>query len=304
MSSTDQTAGMVLKSARIGNTPTAWKGAFVTIFQILILALVQGITEFLPISSSGHLILVPVLTGWTDQGLLMDVAVHIGTLAAVLLYFWRDTQGLALAALGSIGVSAARRHTEGTHYLKLFWALVIGTIPMVIVGGLMVATDANDYLRNAEVIASTSIIFGLLLYVADKLGGTEKLVEHMAIKPALLIGLAQVLALIPGTSRAGVTMTAARMLGFKRTDAARFSMLLSIPAIIASGTATGLKALEEANTTMMADAALGALLSCLAALLAIHFLMRWLTHASMTIFVVYRVLLGIGLFTLIGLGLI
>lgn len=275
-----------------------------TIVQLILLALVQGITEFLPISSSGHLVLVPALTGWPDQGLLMDVAVHVGTLVAVLLYFWRDTKGLTLAGLGSIGIKPARRLVEGTPYLKIFWALVIGTIPMVIVGGLMVATDANDMLRSAEVIATTSIVFGILLYIADKRGGSHKTTDDITIKPALLIGLAQVLALIPGTSRAGVTMTASRMLGFSRTESARFSMLLSIPAIIASGTATGLKAMEEATAVQLGDAAIGAALSCLAALLAIHFLMRWLKHASMTVFVVYRVLLGLGLFALIGAGVL
>lgn len=275
-----------------------------TFIQILILALVQGITEFLPISSSGHLVLVPVLTGWPDQGLLMDVAVHVGTLAAVLLYFWRDTKGLALAGFGSIGIAPARRAIEGTPHLKLFWALVIGTIPMVIVGGIMVATDANDALRSAEVIATTSIVFGLLLYFADKRGGTDKTTEQMAIKPALMIGLAQVLALIPGSSRAGVTMTAARLLGFSRTESARFSMLLSIPAIIASGAATGLKAMETASANQLGDAAIGAVLSCVAALVAIHFLMRWLQSANMTIFVVYRLLLGAGLFALIAMDYI
>lgn len=275
-----------------------------TLLQIIVLALVQGITEFLPISSSGHLVLVPVLTGWPDQGLFMDVAVHVGTLAAVLLYFWRDTKGLALAALGSVGIAPARRAVEGSMYIKLFWALVIGTIPMVIAGGLMVAFDVSDLLRSAEVIATTSIMFGLLLYVADKRGTTAKTVEQMAVKPALLIGLAQMFALIPGTSRAGVTMTAGRMLGFTRVDAARFSMLLSIPAIIASGAATALKALEETNGASFLDAGFAALLACLAALLAIHFLMRWLKHASMAVFVVYRVALGVGLFALIGFGIL
>ncbi len=275
-----------------------------TIIQIFVLALVQGITEFLPISSSGHLVLVPVLAGWPDQGLLMDVAVHVGTLAAVLLYFWRDTKGLALAGFGSIGIAPARRAVEGTIYLKLFWALVIGTIPMVIVGGIMVVTDANDALRSAEVIATTSIVFGVLLYWADKRGNTAKTIDDMAIKPALLVGCAQVLALIPGSSRAGVTMTAARMLGFSRVESARFSMLLSIPAIIASGAATGIKAIEEANADAFGDALIGAGLSCVAALIAIHFLMQWLTKASMTIFVVYRVLLGLILFALINMGYI
>lgn len=275
-----------------------------TLMQLIILALVQGITEFLPISSSGHLVLVPALTGWADQGLMMDVAMHVGTLGAVLLYFRAEAKGLALAGLGSIGVAPARRAIEGTLYHKLFWALTIGTIPMVIVGGLMVVTGFNDMIRTAEVIAATSIIFGLLLYIADKKGATEKTLERMAIKPALIIGLAQVLALIPGTSRAGVTMTAARYLGFTRPEAARWSMLMSIPAIIASGAATALKAFENATPEMWINAAFGAVLACLAALGAIHFLMRWLEHASMTIFVIYRVVLGVILFALIGAGYI
>lgn len=275
-----------------------------TLTQIIILALVQGITEFLPISSSGHLVLVPVLTGWADQGLFMDVAVHVGTLAAVLLYFWRDTKGLALAGLASVGVPAARRAITDTHYAKLFWSLIAATVPMVIAGGIMVAADLTDYLRNAEVIATTSIVFGILLYIADKRGSTERVSEDMTASSALAIGLAQALALIPGTSRAGVTMTAARMLGFSRTEAARFSMLLSIPAILASGAATTMKALDDMGAASFADAGLAALLACLAALAAIHFLMRWLVHASMTIFVVYRVLLGLGLFGLIGMGVI
>lgn len=273
-----------------------------TFFQIIILAVVQGITEFLPISSSGHLELVPILTGWTDQGLMMDVAMHVGTLAAVLMYFRNDTKGLALAGLGAIGIAPAQRAIEGTLYSKLFWALVIGTIPMVIVGGPMLFLGLKEALDNAEVIASTSIFFGILLYVADKKGVTEKTLERMAIKPALIIGAAQVLALIPGTSRAGVTMTAARYLGFTRQEAARWSMLMSIPAIIASGTATAFKAFKDATPEMWMDAAVGAGLACVAALAAIHFLMRWLERANMTIFVVYRVLLGVMLFGLIFAG--
>ena len=275
-----------------------------TALQLFILALVQGITEFLPISSSGHLILIPALTGWADQGAMMDVAVHVGTLTAVLLYFRQDTKGLTLAGLGSFGIAPARRAIEGTLYMKLFWGLVIGTIPMVIVGGLMVVTGVNDMLRTAEVIAFTSIFFGILLYIADKKGTTEKTMERMAIKPALMIGIAQVFALIPGTSRAGVTMTMARYLGFTRQEAARFSMLLSIPAIIASGAATALDAFEDTSSQQWIDAGIAAGLACLTALAAIHFLMKWLERANMTIFVVYRVLLGIILFGLIGAGYI
>lgn len=271
-----------------------------TALHIFVLAIVQGITEFLPISSSGHLILVPVLTGWPDQGLTMDVSVHVGTLVAVLLYFREDTKGLTLATLGTLGIGPARRAIAGTIYGKLFWALVIATIPVVIVGFALKVSGAADLMRNATVIATTSIFFGVLLYVADKKGATERALDRMAIKPALVIGVAQVLSLIPGTSRAGITMTAARYLGFGRQEAARFSMLLSIPTILGAGVFLGKDVIESGDPIIWADAAIGAGLSCLAALAAIHFLMRWLAHASMTIFVAYRVLLGLGLFALIG----
>ncbi len=275
-----------------------------TALQLFILAIIQGITEFLPISSSGHLVLIPSLMGWSDQGPFIDVSVHVGTLVAVLLYFKKDTTRLVLAFLASIGVQPARRAIENTLYLKLFWGLVIGTIPMVIFGGIMVATGLNDALRTTEVIAFTSIFFGVLLYIADKKGANEKALDRMAIKPALLIGVAQMFALIPGTSRSGVTMTMARYLGFTRTEAARFSMLLSIPAILASGAATTLDALASDTVIPWLDAGIAAALSCLTAIVAIHFLMKWLEKASMAIFVVYRVLLGIILFALLAAGYI
>ncbi len=272
--------------------------------QLFVLALIQGITEFLPISSSGHLILLPALTGWDDQGNSMDVAAHLGTLVAVLIYFKEDTKGLALAGLGSVGISPARKAIDATIYQKLFWYLVIATIPTVIVGLAFKVSGLDDAIRLPHVIAATSIIFGILLYIADKRGDIQKTVDRMAIKPALIIGLAQILALIPGTSRAGITMTAARWLGFARTDAARFSMLLSIPTILAA-TALGVKdIIESDNTLIWESAATVAILSCVAALIAIHLLMKWLERANMTVFVIYRVLLGIGLFGLIAAGLI
>ncbi|WP_286829161.1 MULTISPECIES: undecaprenyl-diphosphate phosphatase [Kordiimonas] len=275
-----------------------------TALHLFVLAIVQGITEFLPISSSGHLILVPALTGWPDQGLAMDGAVHVGTLVAVLLYFREDTKGLFLAALGAVGIAPARRAVADTIYAKLFWALVIATIPAVIFGFAVKISGLADLMRGAAVIATTSIVFGLLLWVADKKGATEKALDRMAVKPALIIGFAQVLSLIPGTSRAGITMTAARYLGFGRQEAARFSMLLSIPTIIGAGVLLGKDVAESGDPVIWIDAAIGAGLSCLAALAAIHFLMKWLERANMTIFVVYRVLLGIGLFALIGTGAI
>jgi len=266
------------------------------LFHLVLLAVLQGITEFLPISSSGHLILVPVLSGWEDQGLLIDVAVHLGTLVAVCLYFWRDTRGLALAALGSIGVAPARRAVEGSIYTVLFWGLVVATLPVVMAGLAVTVLDIMDLMRRADVIASTSIGFGLLLYWADQRFPAVRDLAAMKLKPALMIGFAQVLALIPGTSRSGITMTAGRMLGFSRTEAARFAMLLSIPTILAAGTLGALELAQTGSAGDWRDAAIAAGLACLAALAAIHFLMRWLQHASMTIFVVYRVALGVALF--------
>jgi len=266
------------------------------LFHLLILALIQGVTEFLPISSSGHLVLLPELTGWDDQGLAMDVAVHVGTLAAVLLYFWRDTRGLALAALGSLGIAPARRAVAETLYLRLFWALVLASLPVIMVGLALKAANLHALMRGADVIAAASIVFGLVLFWADRRFPAAKTLTAMKLKPALQIGLAQVLALIPGTSRAGITMTAGRMLGFTRPEAAHFSMLLSIPTILGAGALAGLDLAETGAPGQWLDAGFAAGFAFLAALGAIHFLMRWLARADMTIFVIYRVALGIALF--------
>jgi undecaprenyl-diphosphatase len=266
-----------------------------TLLNLIFVALVQGITEFLPISSSGHLILVPFFTPWPDQGLLIDVAGHIGTLGAVLIYFWRDTIGLFLAMLGSSGIALCRKKVEGTIYTKLFWAMVIATIPVLIAGLILVTFDLTGMLRSPEVIGWTSVIFGLLLYWVDQKNLEKLSLDKMTLKKGLVIGLSQILSLIPGTSRAGITMTAARGLGFTRVDAARFSMLLAIPTIVAAGSLASLKLLDEGGAGLMLDALYASCFSFVAALFAIHFLMKWLTHASMTIFVTYRVILGFGL---------
>ncbi len=278
-----------------------------TLLHILVLALVQGVTEFLPISSSGHLILLPMLFGWPDQGQFIDVAVHMGTLVAVLLYFSTDVKGLSLAAFAILGVKSAQQNITKleTDYRKMFLTLIIGTIPMVIVGGLLVTFSLSDALRHTPVIAATSIIFGVILYVADTRCPHDKGLDKLTLKSALMIGMSQIFALIPGTSRSGVTMTAARALGFSRPEAARFSMLLSIPAILASGTATLLSTFKNTvGPIPYFEAGAAMALSCLFALAAIHFLMRWIARTSMTIFVVYRIGLGILLFALIGNGYI
>lgn len=257
-----------------------------SLFQLFVLALVQGITEFLPISSSGHLALVPEMTSWPDQGLAMDVAVHVGTLGAVMLYFRQDVARVALGGLGFVG----RRADAGDK--RLFGHLVIATIPVVIAGLALKLSGYDEALRSPLVIAAASIGFGIILYAADMLAARTKAIARMTYGHAVTLGLAQVLALIPGASRAGTTMTAARALGYTRPEAARFSMLMSIPTILAAGSLLGLDVLQGGEALGL-DALIGAALSFVSALAAIHFLMKWLEGASMTVFVVYRVLLGV-----------
>jgi len=248
---------------------------------------VQGITEFLPISSSGHLILVAEVSG-QDQGLLMDVAVHVGTLGAVVTYFWRD---LLAMLVGVAGLARGRVSPAA----RLAGTLVIATIPATVVGFL-----ARDFiessLRSPAIIAWTTVIFGILLYVADRVGMTIRRISHVGLAHALLLGLAQVLALVPGTSRSGITMTAARLLGYERAEAARYSMLMSIPIIAGAGLLLGIEAIQAEDAALGGDVVLAVLLSFGAALGAISLLMKWVTQIGFLPFVVYRLLLGAVLF--------
>ena len=257
------------------------------LYHILILAIVQGITEFLPISSSGHLILTSQVLGWTDQGLIIDIAVHVGTLFAVLLYFWRDIW-LMLAGLVLLVTGRSSRGAQLALYI------IVGTIPVILIGYLgkdLIGTA----LRSAEVIAWATLGFGILLWVADKFGMTLRTIEHLSWGGVLFIGLAQVLALIPGTSRSGITITAARLLGMERREAARFSMLLSIPTIIGAGVLSGYDLFKAGDIALGLDALIAAALAFLTAILAIWTLMQWLRRSSFTPFVIYRILLATGL---------
>ncbi|EKV31984.1 Undecaprenyl-diphosphatase [Caenispirillum salinarum AK4] len=258
-----------------------------TLLQILVLALVQGITEFLPISSSGHLVLVPALTGWPDQGLDMDVAVHVGTLLAVILYFHKDV----LAMAGGLGrMARGRRDPMG----RLALQVAVATVPIVVVG-LLLKDHIATYGRLIAVIGWTTLIFGILLWVVDRLCMTVKRAEHMSWVDVLVVGFAQVLALVPGTSRSGITMTAARLMGYEREESARISMLLSIPTILGAGVLAGLDIAERGDWQLTLSALIGAGLAFVSALVAIALMMAWLRRASYTIFAVYRVILGIGL---------
>lgn len=255
------------------------------LLNLLVLAVVQGITEFLPISSSAHLILVPVIFGWPDQGLAIDIAVHVGTLAAVLLYFHRDVLDLVAGLL-----LAVRGRPDDRSRLVLH--LVVATLPIV-VAGLLAKDLVGTTFRSGLLIATTTIVFGIVLWFADRDAERhDRELDQMTLRDAIVIGLAQVLAILPGTSRSGITMTAALFLRFSRTESARFSMLLSIPTIAAAGLLATLDLLESGNATLQADALWAALLAFIAALGAIWGLMKWLRTSSFTPFVIYRLVLG------------
>ena len=259
-----------------------------SLLHIVVLAIVQGITEFLPISSSGHLVVIPKLAGWPDQGLLLDVSVHVGTLTGVVLYFRRDL----VQMLFSLGRLRRGAREPGARILLY---LLLATLPIVVAGGLVEWFGLGGPLRSVEVVGWATLIFGLVLFAADRRGMTLKRLEHMSGGGALIIGLAQVLALVPGTSRAGIAITAARVLGYERREAARFSMLLSIPTIVAAGTLGGIELYQLGDLRLGFDAALAAALSCVASLGALAVLMAWLRHATFTPFIVYRTILGTAL---------
>jgi len=258
--------------------------------QILVLAIVQGLTEFLPISSSGHLILAPHLFGFPDQGLAFDVAVHLGSLSAVLIYFRRDILQIAIAWLSALG--PGRRPTV---HSRLGWAIIIGTLPLV-AGGLVLKPLVEGELRAPWVIALTTVVFGLLLGWVDLRARRTRGLEGLTLTDALIIGASQILALIPGTSRSGITMTAGLWLGLSRQAAARFSFLLSIPAILASSALITKDLLEVNAPVDWPGLGLGVLLSGVAAYTTIHMFLRFIERIGMWPFVIYRLLLGTMIF--------
>jgi undecaprenyl-diphosphatase len=255
-----------------------------TLEQIVVLAIVQGITEFLPISSSGHLILVPNLMHWQDQGQFTDVMVHLGTLLAILIYFWRDVGKLLTGTLALFKgqVTAAGR-------LAIY--IAIATLPAVAFGLVLEKLNMPDLERNVAVVAWNTILYGLLMLIADTVRPQAKTMAEMTLGSALFIGVAQALALIPGTSRSGITITAGRFLSFTRPDCARFSFLLGIPAIGAAGALKLLEAVRSGESITM-DTIECAALTFVAGLAAIAFLMAVLKRVSLLPFVLYRMALG------------
>lgn len=256
-----------------------------TLEQILLLSFIQGVTEFLPISSSGHLVLVPALCGWKDQGLIMTVAAHVGTLGSVLFYFHKDVASLFKGCFSLL----RGKVNENTH---LLFNLIIATVPVVLVGFLF-DKMVGDALRSVTLIAWVGIIFGVILYGADKYGHLVETVADTNLKRAFVFGVAQCVALVNGISRSGACLTAGRFMNYKRTDAARFAFLMSIPTIIAAGTLKGYQLLKSGDLSMINDAAMMMGFSFIFGFCAITFMMRWLQKSTLTPFVIYRVFLGL-----------
>ncbi len=256
------------------------------LFQIILLALIQGLTEFLPISSSAHLALAPVIMGVEDQGLAFDISVHLGSLLAVILYFRKELSRVTADTAGHYLL----RH-EQTQYSKLGMAIIIATLPIILFGGLKTLLDIE--FRSPILIAWMSILFGLLLWWADTKPRRYREMDEIRFRDALIIGLFQVLAILPGTSRSGITMTAALMLGFTRTAASHFSFLLAVPTILMSAAVVVLdiiKADETLDTTAML---IGAVFSFVFAWLAIHWFLKLVERTGMLPYIIYRVLLGV-----------
>jgi undecaprenyl-diphosphatase len=256
------------------------------LFHLVLVALVQGLTEFLPISSSGHLVLLSEFSGQQEQGLVIDVAAHLGTLGAVILFFWADVR---LAACGVPSLLRGRIDSQGA-WLAL--CLVVSTVPVMFVGLVLTITGFEEALRSVAVIGWATILFGLLLYWCDRTGGSRRTAADWSLRHAAIMGLWQVLALIPGTSRSGITITGARRLGYARTDAARLSMLMSIPTIAASAALLGVSVARTADAALLRDAGIVVILSLVAALLALKVMFRLLRSVNFTPYVVYRIGLG------------
>ncbi len=257
-----------------------------TTFHLMMLALLQGITEFLPVSSSGHLALFSKFTEFPDQGLVIDVALHIGSIVAVMLYFWRDLWGM----LCSLVKSKLLPNFE-VYGNRVFYLLVIATIPALVVGAVL-HYMGTDFLRSTKIIGWNILLYGILLWIADKISLSVLRIKNLEIKDALLIGFAQCLALVPGTSRSGVTITMGRFLGMERREAAKFSMLLAIPTILAAGLVEGYKVWQGGDIVKLLLAVDAVSYSFVFSFLAIFVMMQWLRKWSFLPFVLYRIALG------------
>lgn len=274
----------------------------VGIFEAIVLGLVQGITEYLPISSTAHLRVVPALLGWGDPGTAYTAVIQLGSLFAVVWYFWKDLVQIVTGTWRGF-----RTGDQKSREVRLFWCLILGTLPIVVVGlALKSALEVpGSPLRALTVIATSSIVMALLLWVAEKRGSRTRSTENIRVIDGILIGCAQALALVPGVSRSGSTLTAALFLGFQRAEGARFSFLLGIPAIFLSGVLE-LRELVTLNfgTTELWSLLVGLISSTIFSYLAIAWLLKFLQTQSTVVFVIYRLVFAAAIFTLLALGLV
>ena len=260
------------------------------LLHLILLAIIQGVTEFLPISSSAHLILLPNLTNLQDQGQLIDVAVHLGTLVAVMTYFWQDM----LRVLNGL-LELSRRKANSTD-AQLALCLIVATVPAVLFGLGLKLTGFDLAMRdNVALIGWAMLGFGLLLWWADRTADRQNSATDWSLRQAIILGLWQALALIPGTSRSGITITGARLMGYQRRDAARLSMLMSVPVILAAGGLSSLDVSGTVETSALGNAAIAAGFAAVSAFIALGLMMRLLKSISFTPYVIYRVILGAGL---------
>ncbi len=256
------------------------------LYYLLLLAIVQGLTEFLPVSSSAHLEIAHKLSIDGKDDLALDVAVHLGTLGAVILYFWSDVKQ---AFWGFFELIRGQTQSAGA---RLALGLIIATIPVVVVGLLIVVFDLQDWLRSLVIMGWAMIVFGVVLWWFDRKPAQTKTMPDWTIQDAVKMGLWQMVALIPGASRSGMTITGALAMGYTRRDGAKIAMLMSIPTILASGAILALDVVQDANWGLVKDGAIAAFFAFLAALLALKFMMKLLETVSFTPYVIYRIIVG------------
>ena len=253
---------------------------------IFLVSILQGLTEFLPISSSAHLIILPTIMAVKDQGIIIDISVHLGSLLALLVFFRKDSINLVKGAyyIGKFNL----RDREA----RLVLQLILATIPVLIVGLFFKINDITTLLRSIELIGWTMILFGVFLFFSDQFGNTKKIADHWNCRDSILMGVFQVLALIPGVSRSGITISSARLLGYQKYDAIRLSMLMSIPTILASGALLIPGLLNETNTVSLLELFVSFILSFLSAMIALSILIKFLSALSFTPYIIYRIALG------------
>ncbi|MGA8258189.1 MAG: undecaprenyl-diphosphate phosphatase [Nocardioides sp.] len=267
--------------------------------QAVVLGTIQGLTEFLPISSSAHLRIYPELFGWGDPGAAFTAVIQIGTEVAVLLYFRKDIWRIASMWLRSLVRPELRGHLDA----RMGWFIIIGSLPIVLLGIALKDVIEQDF-RNLWIIATTLVVFGVILGIADRVGASSKAIKQITLRDAILMGVAQAMALIPGVSRSGATLSMGRLLGYEREAATRYAFLLAIPAVVGAGLFELKEIPNGENTYGWGPTLVATAISFVVGYAAIAWLLRYVSTRSYTPFVLYRVALGLGTFTLLGTGVL